>query len=186
LPFDSPTLGACYGASVQRRVAFGPPSSARRPGRRIDAPFLAFSGPRCAALDGFTLHANTRVSGRDRDALERLCRYLGRPSVATERLRYHPGGRVTYKLRKPWNDGTHTLDFDPLAFLERLAALVPPPRANLVTYHGVFAPNHTLRDTVVGQAAGPPYPFLRYRRRPRGEPGHHDATATVANPASVP
>jgi len=136
LPFDSSTLGACYGASVTRRVAFGPPSGARRLGRRPDAPFLAFSGPRCAALDGFTLHANTSVSGRDRDALERLCRYLGRPSVATpsrasgsndERLRYHPGGRVTYTLRKPWNDGTHTLDFDPLAFLERLAALVLGP-----------------------------------------------------------
>ena len=136
LPFDSPTLGACYGASVQRRVAFGPPSGARRLGRQPDAPFVAFSGPRCAALEGFTLHANTRVSGSDRDALERLGRYLGRPSVATpsrasgsndERLRYEPGGRVTYRLRKPWNDGTHTLDFDPLAFLERLAALVLGP-----------------------------------------------------------
>jgi len=176
LPFDSPTLGACYGASVQRRVAFGPPSGARRLGRQPDAPFVAFSGPRCAALEGFTLHANTRVAGRDRDALERLGRYLGRPSVATERLRYEPGGRVTYRLRKPWNDGTHTLDFDPLAFLERLAALVPPPRANLVTYHGVFAPNHTLRDTVVRQAGAPPYPFPHYRRRPRGERGHVDPT----------
>jgi len=121
---------------VKRRVAFGPASGARRLGRQPDAPFLTFSGPRCAALDGFTLHANTRVSGRDRDALERLGRSLGRPSVATpsrasgsndERLRYEPGGRVTYELRKPWSDGTHTLDFDPLAFLERLAALVLGP-----------------------------------------------------------
>lgn len=117
------------------------------------------------------------MSGSDRDALERLGRYLGRPSVATERLRYEPGVRVTYRLRKPWNDGTHTLDFDPLAFLERLAALVPPPRANLVTYHGVFAPNHTLRDTVVRQAGEPPYPFPRYRRRPPGEPRRDDDTA---------
>jgi hypothetical protein len=49
-----------------------------------------------------------------------------------------------------------------------------PPRcaaARLRSYHhhGVFAPNHTLRDTVVRQAGAPPYPFPRYRRRPRGE-----------------
>jgi hypothetical protein len=28
-----------------------------------------------------------------------------------------------------------------LDFLARLAALVPPPRAHLIRYHGVFAPN---------------------------------------------
>jgi len=48
LPFDSPTLGAGYGASVKRCVAFGPPWGARRPGRQPDAPFVAYSGPRCA------------------------------------------------------------------------------------------------------------------------------------------
>jgi hypothetical protein len=177
LPFDSPTLGACYGASVQRRVAFGPQSGAGRLGRVSGAPFIDFTGPRCAAYEGFTLHANTRVNGRDRDVLERLCRYVGRPPVATERLRYEPDGRVTYRLRKPWNDGTHTLTFDPLVFLERLAALVPPPRANLVTYHGVFAPNHSLRRTVVRQAEGPPYPFPRYRRRAKGESRRDDDTS---------
>ena len=30
--------------------------------------------------------------------------------------------------------------FDPLTFLERLAALVPRPRTHQVTYHGVLAP----------------------------------------------
>jgi hypothetical protein len=30
--------------------------------------------------------------------------------------------------------------FDPLDFLSRLAALVPRPRAHLLTYHGVLAP----------------------------------------------
>jgi len=152
LPFDSPTLATSYTASVQRRVGFGPPSGAQRLGRRPDAPFVAFSGRRCAALEGFTLHANTRVSGRDRPALERLLRYMARPAVATERLAVNDAGRVTYQLRKPWNDGTHTLEFDPLVFLDRLAALVPPPRANLVTYHGVLAPHAALREAVVRQA----------------------------------
>jgi hypothetical protein len=32
----------------------------------------------------------------------------------------------------------------PLELLEKLAALVPPPRVNLVRYHGVLAPNPLL------------------------------------------
>ena len=33
--------------------------------------------------------------------------------------------------------------------LEKLAALVPPPRLNLVRYHGVLAPNATDRAQIV-------------------------------------
>ena len=32
--------------------------------------------------------------------------------------------------------------------MARLAALVPTPRVNLTRYHGVFAPNHRLREQV--------------------------------------
>ncbi len=38
---------------------------------------------------------------------------------------------------------------DPLAFMARLAALVPRPRANLIRYHGVFAPNFKHRKLIV-------------------------------------
>ena len=34
-------------------------------------------------------------------------------------------------VRYPWRDGTSPLVFDPLDFIAHLAALVPPPRANL-------------------------------------------------------
>jgi hypothetical protein len=40
----------------------------------------------------------------------------------------------------------------PLEFLQRLAALVPQPRLHLIRYHGVLAPNATLRAQVVPQA----------------------------------
>jgi len=36
-------------------------------------------------------------------------------------------------------DGTTHVLFEPLDFLARLAALVPPPRLHLTRYHGVFA-----------------------------------------------
>ena len=63
-----------------------------------------------------------------------------RPPVTHERLRIGADGQVELQLRHPWADGTTCLTFEPTAFLERLAVLVPRPRVNLVLYHGVLAP----------------------------------------------
>ena len=38
--------------------------------------------------------------------------------------------------------------------MARLAALVPNPRVNLTRYHGVFAPNHHLREQVMPARRG--------------------------------
>ncbi len=107
--------------------------------------------PDCAEQEGFSLHAGVSIpSGRrQREALERLCRYVARPALAGERLRELPDGRIAYELRHPWSDGTREVLFEPQAFLGRLAALVPPPRAHLVTYHGVLAPASSWRAAVV-------------------------------------
>lgn len=64
------------------------------------------------------------------------------------------GGHVgaeefSFKLKTPWSDGTIHLVFSPMELIEKLAALVPPPRQNLVRYHGVLAPNAKLRSQVV-------------------------------------
>jgi len=40
----------------------------------------------------------------------------------------------------PFRDGTTHFVFEPLVLIERLAALVPPPRMHQLTYHGVLAP----------------------------------------------
>jgi len=151
LPFGSPALGECYTASVQGRVGLGKKRGAyvTREGRMRDVRFVEFSGERCAEADGFTLHANVRVHGRRRKQLERLCRYMARPAISSKRLELLADGRVRYRLRHPFQDGTRAILFEPLTFLEKLCALVPPPRANLVTYHGVLAPNAAWRAQVV-------------------------------------
>src|SRR5881628_3737862 len=41
---------------------------------------------------------------------------------------------------RPWRNGTTHAIFEPLEFLEKLAALVPTPRAHLVRFHGLLAP----------------------------------------------
>ena len=72
--------------------------------------------------------------------MERLCRYVARPPVSTSRLAAQPDGRLRYKLKRRWRDGTTHVVFEPGELLERLVALIPPPRAHQVRDHGVLAP----------------------------------------------
>lgn len=61
----------------------------------------------------------------------------------------------TYALKKPYRDGTTHVVFEPLAFVAKLAALVPPPRFNLVRYHGAPAPAARMRAQVVPEGPAP-------------------------------
>jgi hypothetical protein len=61
-------------------------------------------------------------------------------------------GQVVLRLRHPWADGTTHVTFEPTAFLERLAVLVPRPRINLLLYHGVLAAHAAWRAEVVARA----------------------------------
>jgi len=123
-------------------------------GDRIGPDRLASTAtPRCATVGGLSLHANVAVPARDRARLERLCRYVARPPLAIERLSRLPDGRVLYELRHPWRDGTTHVAFLPLEFVEKLAALIPAPRANLVRYHGILAPAALHRAAVIPRPA---------------------------------
>src|SRR5206468_6238424 len=70
----APELARTMAASVQQRIAFG--DRAGQPVRRIgcgfghegEAPRL--TGPRCASVNGFSLHANTAMPAHRRDQLE--------------------------------------------------------------------------------------------------------------------
>jgi hypothetical protein len=46
---------------------------------------------------------------------------------------------LVFSLKTHWADGTCQLVLSPQELLEKLAALMPPPRLNLVRYHGVLA-----------------------------------------------
>lgn len=78
-----------------------------------------------------------------------MCNYGARGPLSLERLSALPDGRLAYRMKRPSPTGQTHLVFAPVAFLRRLAALVPPPRANLVRYFGVFAPNARVRPRVV-------------------------------------
>jgi hypothetical protein len=110
---------------------------------------------RCAEAGGVNVHANVCVPARDRRRLERLCRYAGRPPVATARLSRLADGRLVYRLKRRQRDGTTHMVYEPLEFLSRLAALIPPPRAHQLRYHGCLAPAASLRARIVPAAPAP-------------------------------
>ena len=143
-------LAGIAGASVQGRQALGERAGAavRRCGASANLLALAPSGrgPCHARGNGFDLHAAVVVPPRDRARLERLCRYALRPPIAAERLHLTTDGQVLLDLRHRWADGTTRLLFEPVELLERLAALTPRPRINLVLYYGVLGARSAWRS----------------------------------------
>ena len=69
--------------------------------------------------------------------------------MANERLEELPDGRVSYRMKRPAPDGSSHLVCSAVDFLRRLASITPPPRINLLRFHGVFAPNCRLRARIV-------------------------------------
>ncbi len=141
-------------ASASMRIATGARAGklVRRVGNRIlarsEAPNTR-ARPMQARYGGFDLHARVRVSKKRRGHLERLARYLLRPALSLDRLRLRDDGLYQYDFRHPWSDGTSGIALDPMELMEKLAALVPIPRANLIRYHGVLAPAAAWRSEIV-------------------------------------
>ena len=140
--FPSSAHDATLAASLQHRFPFPADTPPRK--------------QRCAFLEGFSLHANTHVHENDRPGLELLCRYGARGAISLSRLSRREDGRLAYRMKRQAPDGSTHLVLTPLELTRRLAALVPPPRAHLVHYSGVFAPRAKLRPHVVPQPLGPP------------------------------
>jgi len=104
---------------------------------------------------GFSVDAGVCIEANDRAALERLLRYCARPPFSMDRLR-KVGRDLVYRCAKqhsePGNDKrgarVDELILTPLELIDRIAALVPPPRTHRHRYFGVLAPNSPLRAAV--------------------------------------
>jgi hypothetical protein len=156
-------LDDLLGHSITYRIAVGP-----RAGQKLFT--LQTVAPRpqgleaepngAARVGGFSLHAGVGIVSNQRERLERLCRDVSRPPVASERLALTASGQVRYTLKTPYRDGTTHIVLEPLDLMARLAALVPTPRMHLTRYHGVFAPHSRYRAAVTpaqrGRGAAPP------------------------------
>jgi hypothetical protein len=69
--------------------------------------------------------------------------------MSLERREQDANGDLMYRFNRPWSDGTTGIKLSPLELLEKLAALVPLPRAPLVRYAGCLAPHSKLRAAII-------------------------------------
>jgi len=149
-------------ASLRSRIATGPEAGQRwrRLGDRVE-PAAGGGRPESDAAPlarhaEMSLHAGVCVPAHDRRRLERLCRYVARPPVAHDRLEQRSDGRLALRLKTRWRDGTTHILIERRDLIDRLAPLIPPPRAHQVRYHGILAPGASLRERVVPTAPTAP------------------------------
>ena len=141
--------------------------------------------PRCARLGGFSLHANAAVHANDRQGLESLCRYGLRPPLAQSRLTLDNEGRVLYRMKRTFADGTNTLSFAPRELLTRLAALVPPPRFHTVRYFGQFAAHARGRRALPSRGSQGPAPAGGTEASPAAAPSTHVPSLPLTSAADA-
>jgi len=147
-------LAACAAASISGRDAFRPDRAGAA--KVHGAPQRASTPSGCVYHEGFNLHAKVRISAKNRNALERLCRYVCRPPICASRLRELADSRFLYELKRPWSDGTTSVVMTPYQMLSRIVALVGPKFKNALRYHGVVAPGSPHRRSIVPAVAEPP------------------------------
>lgn len=128
---DHPLLATLRAASIQSRIATGPEAGQRwrRLGDGVDPTDEDGSEeppPRCVREGKMSLHADVAVPARDRNRPGRLRHYLVRPPIAIDRLEALPDGRLGYRLKTRWRDGTIHVLMERHELLERLAPLIPP------------------------------------------------------------
>ncbi len=77
------------------------------------------------------MHADVAVPAQDRRRLERLASYILRSPICLDRLEAQPDGRLSYKLKTKWRDGTTHILMERHELLERFASyyvISLPPR----------------------------------------------------------
>ena len=84
-----------------------------------------------------------------RDRLYKLIEYIARGPISNKRLEITEAGFVKLELKTAWSNGTKYLLFTKEEFLEKLAALIPPPKTHLVKWSGVFPSNSPIRSKIV-------------------------------------
>ena len=151
IEFDDDALKLFATISIGQKAAYGDRAGAnlKRYGMRKIEVDPEGTDPFSANVEGFSLNARVWIWGKDREKLEKLIRYMARGPIATKRLTENFPNTLLYKMKTRWRDGTTHVSFSHLDFIARLVALIPPPKMNMVRYHGVFAPNFKDRSLVV-------------------------------------
>ncbi|MEI6806676.1 MAG: transposase, partial [Myxococcaceae bacterium] len=109
-------LAHCYNSSLRYLSAFGP--NAGKPLMRVFENMPVYNQSREErTVAGFNLHASIGIAAEDRQGLERLLGYMGRPPLSENRLSKTKDGKLILRLKTPWGDGTSKIILSPPAFV---------------------------------------------------------------------
>jgi hypothetical protein len=87
---------------------------------------------------GFDVYVGEPIADEDRATLGHVARYLLRPPISLERMRYDPQAeKVT--LRPLAGERAEPVELEPLEFIARVVQHIPDVRERQVVYYGVYA-----------------------------------------------
>ena len=185
-PQAEDALAAVLGSSITYRIALGPHQGRKAFTLRTLAPdpWGEERSARVAQAAGFSLHAGVLAEAGERDKLERLCRYIARPAVATQRLSLTAQGQVRYQLKTPYRDGTTHVLFEPVDCMAHIP--VRHPSGDLRSCQSALLPiGHRPAGGAGAEAAGEPHPLPWHLRpaQPRTRAGHPGPARPARAPA---
>jgi hypothetical protein len=150
-------LAAASAASGNMRIAFGDHRGEKV--RRIGGGFgyeeetAVAKGPRCATVNGFSLHADRFIGQQEREKLRELICYAARGPFSHDRLSLldatKPDGDLVYRPKTPWKNGLEAIVLSPTELIEKLVALIPPKNSHLTRYFGVLASHSRVRPLIL-------------------------------------
>ena len=105
-----PALGDLYTKGLRGVISLGPNRRFAPGGQRVVrlygcvTPSSTKSPEVPPGTYGFDLHARQAIRGGNREALERLARYILHPPLAQSRLERGPDGKVVLHMKRAWRD----------------------------------------------------------------------------------
>jgi hypothetical protein len=153
------SLDHLHAASIESRIAIGPQAGRKALTLYTVPPLEDEPAPGLvASIGGFSLHAGTVCEPWQRSRLERLCRYITRPPVATKRLSVDVQGRVVYRYKRPFRDGSTHVVLEPLELMAHIP--VRHPSGDLWSSKSAILPIcHGQTGGPRSQAKAEPYSF---------------------------
>ena len=140
-------------ASIRRKISVGANrgGKVKQIGKFYDFGWHPPHGQLLNYHEGFSLHAGVSIKASDRKGLEQLISYTLRPPIPMDRLTYvgDDKNKIRFKLKRPYDDGTHSLEFTGVELVEKLISIIPKAKMNLVRYFGVFSANYKHRLQIV-------------------------------------
>jgi hypothetical protein len=109
----------------------------------------------------FHLYFSNAIEVEERPQLQALVDYVLAPPFLDGQVSLDSNGNVVVELKRARHNGTTQVVYKPFKFLDRLAELIPRPRANTIRYFGIYAPSAKLRKQAIALRIADPGPARR-------------------------